>query len=979
MQEQKLVDHSPHNPQPRTKLSTASNLVLIDNYDSFTWNVYQYLVLEGATVTVFRNDEISLAELIEIKPTQLVISPGPGHPDTDAGISCEAIRHFAGKIPIFGVCMGEQCIFSVFGGKVEVTGEILHGKTSPLRHDSKGIYKGIPQEIPVTRYHSLAGTHRSLPDSLEVTSWIPTINDGTQAIIMGVRHKTFVIEGVQFHPESILTEEGRIMLQNFLKMDGGTWAEISLHHSNSQDKGFANGVIPADGGQKGENFQANKSNPKQSILEQIFDHRRRSVSAQKLVLSQRPEDLQSSYDLGISPPQISFVDRLRQSPYNLSLMAEIKRASPSKGIISLETSAPQQARKYARAGASVISVLTEPEWFKGSIDDLRSVRQSLEGMPNRPAVLRKEFIFDEYQILEARLAGADTVLLIVKMLDEDTLRRLYQYSQKLGMEPLVEVNTLEEMDIATGLGAHVVGVNNRNLTNFEVDLDTTSRLMHKVPKGTIVCALSGISGPKDVTAYSKNGVGAVLVGEALMRATNTAAFVQELLGGSMTIGESEAEGDLMVKICGTRSPEAAKVAIEAGADFIGIILVEGRTRCVSRDTALAIAQVCKTMRKPSVRKAFGKDNTASEYFEHTSGNLRQQDRALLVGVFQHQTLSYILEQQRTLDLDIVQLHGSEPIEWASLIPVPVIRRFGFQDPSLGRRGYHALPLLDSALGGTGQTLDVANVRKVLQADEGLRVVLAGGLTPSNVKVILEQISDHRHMIVAVDVSSGVEEGGLQSMDKIRAFVAAAKVRAAKWVGSIPIVTYDWLESENYTPSAVFSAETDQLTSGYLGSLIAGHLMPVHDYIVDRVITTAAKDKMRRRFIKIESFEKEWQDINKQLQTDRYQIHRDTTGFAFNIILIRLNLSKNTNERYILKLCETIDVPKYYACISIHHKPGRNPDSPIIEKDILAPKLSDFETAFAAFETTFCLKTGIPWSCRDEPRMDREDAFATLAI
>ncbi|KAL8698106.1 MAG: hypothetical protein Q9224_002001 [Gallowayella concinna] len=772
-----LVDHSPNNPQPSTQLSTASNLVLIDNYDSFTWNVYQYLVLEGATVTVLRNDEITLAELIEIKPTQLVVSPGPGHPDTDAGISCEAIRHFAGEIPIFGVCMGEQCIFSVFGGRVEVTGEILHGKTSPLRHDSKGIYEGLPQDIPVTRYHSLAGTNLSLPDSLEVTSWIPNVNDGTQGIIMGVRHKVFVVEGVQFHPESILTEEGRIMLKNFLKMEGGTWADASLPRSNPQDKGFANGVNQTDGSGKGGNVQANNGNPKQSILEQIFDHRKRSVSAQKLVSSQRPGDLQSSYDLGISPPQISFVDRLRQSPYNLSLMAEIKRASPSKGVISLETCAPQQARKYALAGASVISVLTEPEWFKGSIDDLRAVRQSLEGMPNRPAVLRKEFIFDEYQILEARLAGADTVLLIVKMLNEGTLRRLYLYSQELGMEPLVEVNTLEEMDIAISLGAQVVGVNNRNLTNFEVDLDTTSRLMHKVPKETIVCALSGISGPKDVTAYSKNGVGAVLVGEALMRATNTAAFVQDLLGGSMIDGEPQAEGHLMVKICGTRSPEAAKVAIEAGADFIGIILVEGRTRCVSRDTAQAIAQVCKTTRKPNIRKAYGKlgkDNAASEYFEHTSDNFRRQDRALLVGVFRNQTLSHILEQQRTLGLDIVQLHGWEPVEWASLIPVPVIRRFGFQEAGLGRRGYHALPLLDSALGGMGQELDVASVRKVLQADEGLRVVIAGGLTPRNVKGILEQISDYRHMIVAVDVSSGVEEEGLQSMDKIRTFVAAAK-------------------------------------------------------------------------------------------------------------------------------------------------------------------------------------------------------------
>jgi anthranilate synthase/indole-3-glycerol phosphate synthase/phosphoribosylanthranilate isomerase len=189
-----------------------------------------------------------------------------------------------------------------------------------------------------------------------------------------------------------------------------------------------------------------------SILERIYEHRKSAVAAQKQIPSQRPEDLQTAYNLDLAPPLVSFAERVRQSPFKLSLMAEIKRASPSKGVISLDACAPAQARAYALAGASVISVLTEPEWFKGSIDDLRSVRQALIGMPHRPAVLRKEFIFDEYQILEARLAGADTVLLIVKMLDMETLTRLYKYSQSLGMEPLVEVNTVEEMDIAVKLG-----------------------------------------------------------------------------------------------------------------------------------------------------------------------------------------------------------------------------------------------------------------------------------------------------------------------------------------------------------------------------------------------------------------------------------------------------------------------------------------------------------------------------------------------
>ena len=375
-----LVDHSPQQPEPAPRLDSASRLVLIDNYDSFTWNVYQYLHLEGATVIVHRNDKVTIDELIALNPTQLVISPGPGHPDSDAGISSEAIKYFAGRIPILGVCMGEQCIFSVFGGKVEVTGQILHGKTSELLHDGKGIYAGLPQNIPVTRYHSLAGTHTSLPSCLEVSSWIAGGSDGAQGIIMGVRHKDLLVEGVQFHPESILTAEGRSMLKNFLKMKGGTWAE------NEQSQ-RSNGTTSTNGVH--ENSKSQNPSKQESILVKIYNHRRLAVEAQKLVPSQRPTDLQAAYDLNLAPAQISFPQRLRSSRYSLSLMAEVKRASPSKGIIAADACAPAQAREYALAGADVISVLTEPEWFKGSLEDLRMVRQSLEGMKNRPAVLRK--------------------------------------------------------------------------------------------------------------------------------------------------------------------------------------------------------------------------------------------------------------------------------------------------------------------------------------------------------------------------------------------------------------------------------------------------------------------------------------------------------------------------------------------------------------------------------------------------------------
>ncbi|OJD33286.1 anthranilate synthase component 2 [Diplodia corticola] len=766
-----LVDHSPHHPAPAPPVATAKNLVLIDNYDSFTWNIYQYLVLEGATVTVLRNDEVTLDELIAKNPTQLVVSPGPGHPETDSGISRDAIRHFAGKIPILGVCMGEQCIYSVYGGRVDVTGEILHGKTSPLRHDGKGVYANVPQDVAVTRYHSLAGTHPTLPECLEVSAWIAVGPDGGKGIIMGVRHKEYVIEGVQYHPESILTEDGRTQIKNFLKMQGGTWAENEkLSKAQPAAATAPNGAIVVD--------------KKTSILEKIFDHRRAAVAAQKEIPSQRPVDLQAAFDMDIAPPLISFPDRLRQSPYRLSLMAEIKRASPSKGIISLSTCAPQQARTYALAGASTISVLTEPEWFKGSIDDLKLVRQALEGMPNRPAILRKEFIFDEYQILEARLAGADTVLLIVKMLDEATLKKLYHYSQSLGMEPLVEVNTADEMHIAVNLGAKVIGVNNRNLTNFEVDLETTSRLMDIVPKETIVCALSGISGPKDVEPYEKNGVGAVLVGEALMRASNTAQFIAQLLGGSDETVQAAPRAAPLVKICGTRSAEAAKTAIEAGADLIGIILVEGRTRCVSNETALEISHVIHNTPKPHASTTPTTTTSSStpllptaatDFFAHTAQHhVSHPTRALLVGVFRNQPLAHILAQQRALGLDVVQLHGDEPVEWARSIPVPVIHAFRPGQPGAARRGYHALALLDAGAGGSGQKLDLGEVRGALEADPGLRVLLAGGLGPENVGEVLEGLGGLRERVVGVDVSSGVEVEGRQDLQRIRAFVEAAK-------------------------------------------------------------------------------------------------------------------------------------------------------------------------------------------------------------
>ncbi|WP_299178297.1 aminodeoxychorismate/anthranilate synthase component II [uncultured Neptuniibacter sp.] len=190
-------------------------LLMIDNYDSFTYNVVQYLGELGADVRVYRNDEITIEEIEQLNPNHLVISPGPCTPN-EAGVSVAAINHFAGKLPILGICLGHQSIGQAFGGNIVRAKQVMHGKTSPVFHTNSGVFEGLNNPVEVTRYHSLVIDQATLPDCLEITSW--TQNElGEIDEIMGVRHKTLDIEGVQFHPESILTEQGHDLLANFLK------------------------------------------------------------------------------------------------------------------------------------------------------------------------------------------------------------------------------------------------------------------------------------------------------------------------------------------------------------------------------------------------------------------------------------------------------------------------------------------------------------------------------------------------------------------------------------------------------------------------------------------------------------------------------------------------------------------------------------------------------------------------------------------
>ncbi|EPX72889.1 anthranilate synthase component II [Schizosaccharomyces octosporus yFS286] len=735
-------------------------IVMIDNYDSFTWNIVQYLsnLEKRYPILVIRNDELTVDELEQLKPLKLILSPGPGHPAHDGGICNEAISRFAGKIPIFGVCMGLQCLFESMGGNVESAGEIIHGKVSKVYHDGLGLFQGIPQGISVTRYHSLAGTIKSLPADLEVTCWTEN------GIIMGARHKKFAIEGVQYHPESILSEYGKEYLQNFLNLTAGTWEENNVIMPTKNDS-FNKAMKERSNTVSFSSAAAPENVPKLSILNKIHAQRLIDVAKSKCEKGHSVNDLQTYLKMNLTYPVVNFYDRLKKS--TPALMAEVKRASPSKGDIDPYANAAQQALIYANAGASVISVLTEPKWFKGSLDDLQLARRAVDQVADRPAILRKDFIIDPYQIMEARLNGADSVLLIVAMLSYEQLESLYKFAKSLDMEPLVEVNCASEMEIAIKLGAKVIGVNNRNLHNFEVDLSNTSKLVDMVPKDVVLAALSGISSRSDVELYTKQGVSAVLVGESLMRASDPAAFAQELLHGASKKEGSDGSSKPLVKVCGTRTVPAAKTIIESGGDLIGLIFADKSKRRVDLQVAKDIVELAHSNVR-HYRDMGSPCDKQKDWFGYQFQKIANSRHPLVVGVFKNQPLEYIKEVLSAVDLDIVQLHGQEPLQWAEELQKPVFKVFSPNASELSSPNYHVLPLVDAFVGGQsgglGKTVDWKAAAQIK-----IPYVLAGGLTPDNVQ---EAICTSHAAIV--DVSSGVETEGIQDDEKIKRFIQNAK-------------------------------------------------------------------------------------------------------------------------------------------------------------------------------------------------------------
>jgi anthranilate synthase/indole-3-glycerol phosphate synthase/phosphoribosylanthranilate isomerase len=718
-------------------------VLLIDNYDSFTWNIYQYLCGLGADTTVLRNDAITIEECKQLSPDYLIISPGPGCPK-DSGISCDTIRTFAGVIPILGVCLGEQCIYEVFGGVVSHAGEIVHGKTSWIKHDGKGIFAGVSPTLSATRYHSLAGDPTTLPADIIVTA---TTQNG---IIMAIRHRDYVIEGVQFHPESVKTDEGVKIIANFLSMKGGHWIGEP-------------GTITL--------------NENRSILDCIVSRRRYDIALEKKGVNM-DELIQEYLVKGQLPPSLNLYDKLL-SHKSIALIAEIKRASPSKGSFDLDADASYLTEQYAKSGAVAISVLTEPRWFKGNLKDIVSARIATSSLHERPAIFMKDFIVDEYQILMGRISGADSCLLIAASLTDAELVRFLHFARSIQMEPLIEVNNSEEMSRALNAGAKIIGINNRNLHTFVVNPKITMELAAMVPSNVALVALSGITSCYDVKMYHQFTCKAVLVGESLMLAQDRVSFACGLLKHPIPL----------VKICGLTNLPDLLAARQRKANLLGLIFAPRSRRCLDWDTAKSILSAAELdhhhVQSPIKREL--KSNSPAVHYHMYARELRlaleRAARPLIVGIFADQPLDEVLDICRQVPLDLIQLHGNESREYAQKMPRPVIRAFSVSPATSSSMDsdFHLQAiknlrdsiykwadsceyiLLDTSQnnvtsGGTGLVCDWKIARAICSSyhhDQdvhfGLPIILAGGLNVQTISDAIQTVNPF-----CIDVCSGLE-------------------------------------------------------------------------------------------------------------------------------------------------------------------------------------------------------------------------------
>jgi indole-3-glycerol phosphate synthase/phosphoribosylanthranilate isomerase len=537
---------------------------------------------------------------------------------------------------------------------------------------------------------------------------------------------------------------------------------------------------------------------------------------------------------------------VNQSP-RMALAAEFKRASPSKGLLVSNpdddaANAAKQAVIYATAGASIISILTEERWFLGSLQDLSEARAATESLPiaARPAILRKDFLTSPLQIAEAVLAGADTVLLIVAVLPQSLLQKLIEYCRHVcHIEPLVEVHADAELEVAIQAGARVIGVNNRNLHTFQLDLATTEHIAQLLTEQhgislhhrggdeqprCVLAALSGMSNAYDVDRYRKIGVGMCLIGESLMRAADPAAAIaglclhpddfakllQQEHGNFAGNSGAYVGGTKLIKVCGITNPDDALVACQAGANLIGIIFVPKSPRFVSSvEQASAIVTVVRAFGERqndshTARLPLELSSTAvSHHFVAAGRALLSASRRqpLVVGVFQNQPPEYIADMVQQCRLDLVQLHGSEgmaaanPSQCGGVPAIRVVDIMTTEENANGSARKQASPdaasrivqsltsdpiaiLLDTSIqNGAGGGTGVTFDWSIARQvqDAGIPVIIAGGLKADNIAEAVTTIGPF-----GVDVSSGVEKSpGQKDHDKVRSFCAAARASAAE--------------------------------------------------------------------------------------------------------------------------------------------------------------------------------------------------------
>jgi indole-3-glycerol phosphate synthase/phosphoribosylanthranilate isomerase len=478
-----------------------------------------------------------------------------------------------------------------------------------------------------------------------------------------------------------------------------------------------------------------------SILDRIVARTRESVLQRRRTLPVERMQRSAPTPTG-RRPFLPAVSRAGQ----VNIIAEYKRRSPSRGVIREDLHPVSVAQAYEVAGACALSILTEEQFFGGSLDDLREARAATL-LP----VLRKDFVVDPYQIWEAWYAGADAVLLIAAALSDAELRTLHQTAREVGVEALVEVHDQWELERALDVGAGLVGVNSRDLRTMTVRLETALELAGQIPDEVVAVAESGIRGPGDVRRLRDAGYDAFLIGEHLMLQPDPGAALEELLSESSIQrwpGRAARQGSrVAVKICGITSVEDGLLAARSGADAVGLVFWPRSPRAVEVETARRIAAALPPF-------------------------------VLRVGVFVDAEPQDIARIAEAVGLDVLQLHGEEPPEALAALPRRVIKAVrvgeGFRpEDALRYEGHASGILLDTkveggAPGGTGQAFDWTQVRPVRESASFLMV--AGGLTPENVRRALTAVRPD-----AVDVSSGVESApGRKDPDKVRAFIEAVR-------------------------------------------------------------------------------------------------------------------------------------------------------------------------------------------------------------